>query len=345
VASYEEAVVGCLPLTVGYRWPLVMNEIPFSKLHGLGNDFIVSSGADVGLSRRGADPSSTGRLGRLARAICDRRTGVGADGFLVVLAPQRRENNARVRFFNADGSEAEMSGNGIRCAAAYYLERAGRRPALMPGRGTACRTLPHTLEQRVGQALPLPLRLETAAGVKSVRLVKRRSGEWVFRVGMGRPILNPEEIPFGAVDVVAPVVGFLLGTAHGTIPVTVTSMGNPHCSTFVQNFDAVDWRTVGIEIEDSKLFPRRTNVEFVKVHSRNRIEVRFWERGVGQTASSGTGSCAAVVACVLNGLTDRKVRVCTLAGILEVSWPKNGEVTLTGPVELISQGVYFCRTM
>src|SRR5215472_9004692 len=141
-----------------------MDEIPFGKLHGLGNDFIVSFGADLGIIRRGVNLSSTGWLGRLARAICDRRTGVGADGFLVVLAPQRKENNACIRFFNADGSEAEMSGNGIRCAAAYYLERAGRPLAFMLG-GTACRTLPHMPEQRVGQALPLPLKLETAAGV------------------------------------------------------------------------------------------------------------------------------------------------------------------------------------
>jgi diaminopimelate epimerase len=320
-----------------------MNEIAFSKLHGLGNDFIVTSGVDVGITRLGGNPTSTTRLGRLARAICDRRTGVGADGFLVVLPPQRRENNARIRFFNADGSEAEMSGNGIRCAAAYYLEREGRPPAFMPGTGMACRTLPHTPEQRVGQALPLPLRLETAAGVKSVRSVKRSRSVWVFRVGMGKPILDPEEIPFSAVGVPAPVVGFLLAISRGTISVTVTSMGNPHCSTFIQDFDALDWQTSGSEIENSELFPKRTNVEFIKVHSRNKIEVRFWERGVGQTASSGTGSCAAVVACILNGLTDRRVQVRTLAGALDVSWPKNGEVTLTGPVERVANGAYFCH--
>jgi diaminopimelate epimerase len=307
-----------------------MDGIPFGKLHGLGNDFIVCSGADVGTIRRGAHPSSTRRLGRLARAICDRRTGLGADGFLVVLAPHRKENNALIRFFNADGSEAEMSGNGIRCAAAYYLERAGRPLAFMP------------LESAIEGDLKLSvLKLETAAGVKSVSLVKGGSGSWLFRVGMGKPILDPEKIPFNAAKVPAPVVGFLLPTSQGTLPVTTTSMGNPHCSTFVQEFDAVDWRAIGKEIENNGLFPKRTNVEFVKVNSRNTIEVRFWERGVGQTASSGTGSCAAVVACVLNEFTDRKVRVRTLAGILEVSWPKNGEVTLTGPAERVANGVYF----
>ena len=306
-----------------------MDEIPFGKLHGLGNDFIVSFGADLDIIRRGVNLSSTGRLGRLARAICDRRTGVGADGFLVVLAPQRKENNACIRFFNADGSEAEISGNGIRCAAAYYLERAGRPLAFMP------------LESAIEGALKRSvLKLETAAGVKSVRLVERNREAWVFRVGMGKPIVEPEEIPFSAVEAPTPVVGFLLTTSRGTLPVTVTSMGNPHCSTFVQDFDAVDWLAIGSEIENSGLFPKRTNVEFVKVDSRNEIEVRFWERGVGQTASSGTGSCAAVVACILNGLTDRKVHVRTLAGFLDVTWPKNGEVTLTGPAERIANGVY-----
>jgi diaminopimelate epimerase len=320
-----------------------MNEIPFGKLHGLGNDFIVCSAADVGITRRGTNPSSTRRLRRLARAICDRHTGLGADGFLVVLEPQRKENNARVRFFNADGSEAEMSGNGIRCAAAYYLERASRPLAFMPRRGTACRTLPHTPQQRVGQALPLPLKLETVAGVKSVRLVKSSRGTWIFRVGMGKPVLIPQDIPFSAVGVPAPVVRFLLATSRGPIPVTVTSMGNPHCSTFVQDLNSVDWQAIGSEIENSGMFPKQTNVEFVKVDSRNRIEVRFWERGVGQTASSGTGSCAAVVACILNGLTDRKVQVRTLGGMLDVNWPTNGEVTLTGPVQRVANGVYFDR--
>jgi len=327
-----------------------MREIPFSKFHGLGNDFIVSTGADVGIIGRSASPSSTGALQRFARSICDRHTGVGADGFVVVLAPQRKDNHARIRFFNADGSEAEMSGNGIRCAAAYLLERARHRLVSTPlhsaverDRGTACRTLPRKLERRVGQALPLPLKLETAGGVRLIRLVSAKSGLWAFRVGMGKPIFDPEKIPFNAPKASPPVVGFLLPTSQGALPITVTSMGNPHCSTFVADFDAIDWRALGHEIENSGLFPKRTNVEFIKVRSRTEVEIRFWERGVGQTASSGTGSCGAVVACILNGLTDRNVRVRTLAGVLEVNWPRNGEVTLRGPAELISQGVYFYR--
>src|SRR5204863_7225792 len=117
--------------------------------------------------------------------------------------------------------------------------------------------------------------------------------------------------------------------------------GIPECTVFVGDFDGLDWAQVGREIETSELFPNRTNVEIVKVISRNEIEVRIWERGVGKTQSSGTGSCAAAVACVLNGLTGRKVRVQTLAGSLEVAWPEGREVTLTGPVELIARGTYY----
>jgi diaminopimelate epimerase len=120
-------------------------------------------------------------------------------------------------------------------------------------------------------------------------------------------------------------------------------MGNPHCSIFVKDFAGVDWETLGREIETNSLFPNRTNVEFVKVLSRNEIEVRFWERGVGHTMSSGTGSCAAAVASILNGLTERQVRVRTEAGSLQVDWPENGEVILTGSVERIAEGTYNYR--
>ena len=280
-------------------------EIPFGKLHGLGNDFIVAHGR--GLPRP---------LAELARSICDRHTGVGADGFLVVLPPRDKAHRARVRFFNADSSEFEISGNGIRCAAAFLM-------AGSPAKGT--------------------LAIETEAGIKSLRVIKFEEGKWVFRVGMGKPILAPQKIPFAGGKLKGPVVGFPLRTQRGILPVTVTSMGNPHCTVFVADFTAIDWANLGREIEGKALFPRRTNVEFVKPISKKEIEVRFWERGVGQTMSSGTGSCAAVVASILNRLTGRRVRVRTLAGSLEVEWPEKGEVTLTGPAEQIAQGTYYYR--
>jgi diaminopimelate epimerase len=278
----------------------------FTKLHGLGNDFIVANGH--GLPKR---------LPALARSITARHTGVGADGFIVVLQPEDEDNRARIRFFNADGSEPEMSGNGIRCAGAYL-----------------------TAGKRTGG----DLRIETVAGVKTLKLLRSTSHRWVFRVQMGAPILEAARIPFVCANFPVPVVGFPLRTSRGVFPVSVTSMGNPHCSVFVNDFTAIDWMAVGSEIERDKHFPNRTNVEFVKVISRREIEVRFWERGVGVTNSSGTGSSGAAVASILNGLTERKVRVRTLAGNLEIAWPEDGEVLLTGPVERVMSGTYFYRS-
>ena len=283
------------------------SKVSFTKLHGLGNDFIVANGRSL-----------SGDIHKLSQRICDRRTGVGADGFLVVEKPRNAANHARVLFFNADGSEAEMSGNGIRCAGAFLMRGNPRRKIL---------------------------RVETISGVKILELVssaaESRHGKWGFRVNMGRPVLEPLKIPFAARNYPAPVVGYPIRVSHGVLAATVTSMGNPHCSIFVEDFASLPWEAAGREIEQNSLFPNRTNVEFVRVISKKEIEVRYWERGVGKTMSSGTGSCGAVVACILNGFTRRAVKVRTLAGSLEVEWPEDREVMLTGPAELIADGIYF----
>ena len=277
-------------------------EVPFAKFHGLGNDFIVVGAEGL--------PHS---LSKFVPAILDRHKGIGADGLLVVMPPHNKKHAARVRFFNADGSEAEMSGNGIRCAGAFLAE-------LSPVRQTFL--------------------IETAAGLKSLQKVEEEKGKWLFRVGMGAPVLEPAKIPFKAGDFPRPIRGFALRTQRGVVQATVTSLGNPHCSIFVKDFASLDWESLGREIETNPLFPNRTNVEFVRVLSRNEIEVRFWERGVGHTLSSGTGSCAAALASILDGRTERQVRVQTEAGPLLVAWPENGEIILTGPVERIAQGTY-----
>ena len=308
-------------------------EVPFAKFHGFGNDWLVVGEKDL--------PRS---ITKFARVILDRHIGIGADGLLVVMPPRDKKHEAHVRFFNADGSEAEMSGNGIRCAGAFLADLCPARRMFL---------------------------IETAAGVKSLEKVKEEIGNWIFRVGMGTPVLEPAKIPFKAGAFPAPVKGYELRTVQGVLPATVTSMGNPHCSVFVKDFGELgfglsgdrlgapltvargrpqgpplrealtgDWESLGREVETNPLFPNRTNVEFVKVISRKEIAVRFWERGVGHTTSSGTGSCAAAVASILNGLTDRRVRVRTEAGALQVEWPENGEVILTGPVERIAQGIY-----
>jgi diaminopimelate epimerase len=270
----------------------------------MGNDWLVALASDL--------PAS---LPSLARKILDRHTGAGADGLIVVMNAAVRGHDACIRFFNADGSEAEMSGNGIRCAGAFLLERKPQK---------------RTLE------------IETLAGLKTLERGKSSEGKWMFRVRMGAPILTAAQIPFRPPDTASPLLRFPLKTYRGDLPVTITSMGNPHCSVFVADFDTVDWRRLGQEIEPNEHFPNRTNVEFVRLVSRDEIAVRFWERGVGHTRSSGTGACAATVAAILNGLTDRRVRVRTEAGTLEVAWLQDGEVTLTGPAAKVMSGNYFC---
>jgi diaminopimelate epimerase len=276
--------------------------LPFIKYHGLGNDWLVALSSDV--------PSD---LPDFVRSILNRHTGVGADGLIIVMKPEARGHDARISFFNADGSEAEMSGNGIRCAGAFLVERKPQK---------------RTLE------------IETLAGLKTLEKGKSSEGKWVFRVRMGAPILTAAEIPFKPTEALSPLRRFPLKTHRGDLPVTVTSMGNPHCSVFVADYESADWLRLGQEIEQNEHFPNRTNVEFVRLISQDEIEVKFWERGVGHTMSSGTGSCAATVAAILNGLTDRQVRVRTEAGTLEVAWPQGGEVLLTGPAARIMQGNY-----
>ena len=189
-----------------------------------------------------------------------------------------------------------------------------------------------------------PWKLKRSPGLKTLEKGKSSEGKWMFRVRMGAPILTAAQIPFRPAETASPILRFPLKTYRGDLPVTVTSMGNPHCSVFVADFETVDWLRLGREIEQNEHFPNRTNVEFVRLVSQDEIEVRFWERGVGHTMSSGTGSCGATVSAILNGLTDRRVRVRTEAGTLEVAWPEGGEVTLTGPVVRVMSGKYLYFT-
>ena len=248
------------------------------------------------------------------RRLCDRRRGVGADGIVFLAIPGAQNGtDADLRLFNSDGGEAEISGNGTRCAAAYLAMK-----------GIAKN----------------PLGIQTKAGLKTLRQTAHEANRWEFEMAMGAPILTPKSIPFAPPTPVAePVVGFELPLAHGPQRVTVTSMGNPHCSLAVENFDW-DWRACGKEIELHPFFSRRTNVEFYRVLSRHAMEVRYWERGVGETLSSGTGSCAAAVAAILNQQAESPITVQTVAGNLLVRWDPDG-VFLTGPAEITFHGELF----
>ena len=267
----------------------------FAKVHGLGNDFLFAA--------PGGGPSPA-EAGDLARRLCDRHTGVGADGLILLSL----DNGFRI--FNADGSEAEISGNGLRCAAAYLAwSGAVESPKVL---------------------------FRTAAGDRPAEVLSARGALYEVRIGLGEPRLAAADIPFDDGRTSGPLIDHPLTVAGRTFPVTCVSMGNPHCSLF---FDALpdrsDWHRIGAALESHPVFPRRTNVEFVRVLSRREIEVRFWERGVGETLASGTGSAGASVAAMLKGLVDRDITVRTEIGSLRVEWPEGGAVLQTGPAEVV----------
>ena len=274
----------------------------FTKVHGLGNDFVLVDCFSEDL----VFPD----MGALAVRICDRHFGVGADG-LVLVEPSGAAD-ARMRIFNPDGSEAEMCGNAIRCVAKYLYEH-----------------------KRVVKE---EVRVETAAGLMVPKLLVEGGLVRAVRVDMGVPRLSREEIPMEGPP--GRVVGEPLSAGGCTCTVTAVSMGNPHCVIFVSDVKAVPLKDWGPAIENHRAFPRRTNVEFVQVLSREEVIMRVWERGAGETLACGTGACASVVAGVLNGLTDRKVRVHLAAGHLDIEWSDSGHVYMTGPAEEVFTGNY-----
>jgi diaminopimelate epimerase len=270
----------------------------FAKAHGLGNDFILIPDAEA--------PAETAAW---ARRLCDRHEGIGGDGVIVYgLEP----DTVRMRLVNADGSDGEVSGNGVRCLAAFA---AGRR-------GLSARHV-----------------VRTPVGPRTVSVADLGDGRYRVRTGLGPAILESERIPV-ALDPPQPrVVGHPLEAAGRRVEVTATSLGNPHCAVFVDTPASEDLlATLGPALERHPFFPRRTNVEFVTVEAADRVRVRFWERGVGYTRASGTGAASAVVACVLNGRTGRQVTVACDGGTLEVEWPEGGEVRQVGEVEIVFEG-------
>ena len=269
-----------------------------AKAHGLGNDFLLVPRAEMP-----SDPAE------LTRRLCDRHRGVGADGVIFFEVEGR---SASMRLFNADGGEAEISGNGLRCLSGYLVST---------------------------RAVPAEHVVKTAAGEKKANV------EWLglsrFRVvtDLGAPILESERIPVALDPPRAPVVGHEIEIAGQRLEATLTSMGNPHCALFYRQPPPDETvRALGSALETSSLFPNRTNVEFITVVSRSEIRVRFWERGVGPTSASGTGAASAAVASILNGFTDREVKVVCDGGVLEVSWPEGGVLRQTGEVEVLFSG-------
>jgi len=262
-------------------------KIPFTKAHGAKNDFLLTWQSDV----------PGGDLVEIARAICNRHTGVGADGWLLVTPPTDADAEGSIQLYNSDGSIAEISGNGTRCAAAFLIQR-GYAPGLV--------------------------RIRTGAGIKTLRLLGRSGLHFDFEMNMGRPEISAERFP--------------LLLSSGPRDVTLLWAGNPQCAVPVEDLD-FDWLSMGAEIESHSQFPNRTNVSFIQPVDDHTIQARFYERGAGETMSSGTGSTGAAVAAVARGLAQWPVRVLTPAGPLDLR--RDEDVYLTGPSEIVAQGEFF----
>jgi diaminopimelate epimerase len=276
----------------------------FTKFHGYGNDYLVFESEQLG---------GVGELGEFARRICNRHYGAGADGIASARRTEGSEADFEVRIFNPDGSEAGMSGNGTRCAAAYLIWH--------------------------GVWTSDQLRLLTRNGVKRYYLRERLGeGSFLFQSELGQPKFDSASIPMLTEPPLERVIDYPLAVNGHILKVTALQMGNPNCCIFVDDFDAIDWRRLGPLIENHPQFPERTNVVFIRVRDRGNIEERLWERGVGETESSGTCSSAAVIACVVNQKTDRRVNVHTPGGVIPVEWREDGEVDLTGRADLVYNG-------
>ncbi len=274
----------------------------FTKLHGLGNDYIYINTFTEDLS--GYD------LPSLAQVLSDRNFGVGGDGIILVMPST--DADFRMRIFNADGSEAEMCGNGVRAFAKYVYE--------------------HGLTSNTS------LRVETKAGIVRPQLQVEDGRVSSVRVDMGQPRLQRREIPMLGTPPDQPVIEQPLEAADETFLVTCVSMGNPHCVIFVDDVDNFPVDEVGPAVENHPLFPNRTNVEFVTVMDRKHMQMRVWERGAGETLACGTGASAACVAGALTGRTERAVRVSLLGGALHIEWAADDHVFLAGPAAEVFSG-------
>lgn len=275
------------------------DHMKFTKMHGIGNDYVYVNCFE----EEAKEPA------KLAPIISDRHFGVGSDGLILILPSKAAD--CKMRIFNADGSEAQMCGNGIRCVAKYVYD--------------------HKITQKN------PLTVETLAGVKTIQLFATNGKVSSARVNMGKPGLMRSEIPMLGKE--TQVIDEILTISEGmSFRITCVSMGNPHCVIFVDNFDKIDLPHYGAEIERHHSFPERINVHFVKVHSPKEGTMKTWERGSGVTLACGTGASAVCVAGVLNKKTERKILAHLPGGDLELEWSEDGNVYMTGPAMEVFTG-------
>ena len=279
-----------------------LKGLKFSKMHGIGNDFpIIDESAGEVIPE--ADKAEA------CRFLCHRHFGVGGDGVLFVTPSDVADIGYRM--FNPDGSEAEMCGNGIRCVGKYVYD--------------------------YGLTDKTEITIDTLAGIKNLKLTVENGKVSLIRVNMGSPILSSRQIPVlweGETAVNIPVE--IRGRQYH---MTCVSMGNPHAVVFMDNVKELDIERIGPFFEMHPIFPKRTNTEFVEVLDRNTVNMRVWERGSGETLACGTGTCATVVACVLNNKTENDVTVHLLGGDLHIFWDREAnQIYMTGPAEVVFDG-------
>jgi len=282
--------------------------VKFTKMQSAGNDYVLVEGSNIH-----RDWSS------LAIAMCDRHFGIGADSLLALLPSDKAE--FQMRIFDADGSEAEACGNGIRCLARYVYEKG-------------------LLSSSTDQIL-----VETICGVREIRLYKEGNRLARIQANMGKPGFRADEIPAvispderEIVDIKS-MIGYPVSVDGMEMLLYLVSMGNPHAIHFWQHpVSDFPLSRVGPKVENLGIFPNRVNFEVARVISPGQIEARVWERGVGETLACGSGACAITVAAQLLGLVDDKVNVMVTGGLLHVDWDGKGEVLLSGPAEIVFEG-------
>lgn len=271
----------------------------FTKMHGIGNDYVYVNCFEESVK----DPVEVSKF------VSDRHFGIGSDG-LILISPSAIAD-FRMNIYNADGSQAEMCGNGIRCVAKYVYD--------------------------YGLTDKTEISVETLAGIKYLRLQVENGKVASVEVNMGAPILEPKEIPVAVEE--SPVVNVPVEVKGKIYHMTCVSMGNPHAIIFMNNVKDLDIAAIGPYFENHTVFPKRTNTEFVEVLDRNTVNMRVWERGSDETLACGTGACATTVACILNDKTENEVTVHLLGGDLKIRWDREAnQVYMTGPATVVFDG-------
>ena len=275
----------------------------FTKMHGCGNDYIYVDGAKEIISKE--------EKPEIVRRLSDRHFGIGGDG--VIFVNPSKEADFEMEMYNMDGSRSEMCGNGIRCVAKFVYDK--------------------------GLTDQTSISIISGGSVKYLELNVENEKVSTVKVNMGAPMLKAADIPVIFEKEEEEVIAEKIEVAGNTYEMTCVSMGNPHAVVFMEDVAGLDIEAIGPLFENHERFPRRTNTEFVKVIDKNNVEMRVWERGTGETLACGTGACATLVACVLNGLTEDEATVKLLGGSLQIKWDRQENlIYMTGPATTVFEG-------